>query len=265
MSLKRRTVQTISLIGLHSSFWPWAQAKWFCNPVLSCHSCALAWFACPVGVFVHYSGWHMFPFMAVGMALVLGVLFGRLLCGWVCPFGLVVDLLYKIPSRKFLLPNWTGYTKYAILIVMVILLPYWLGADTEYSFCGFCPASALQVTIPNFFMTGLDMSVTKAVKLVLLAGVVVLSVFSSRSFCKVFCPIGAMLAPLNYVSFWAIKPPVIHCEECDRCDTHCPATGLPSSRIAQGIPPNRALECIVCHDCQDACLHKETEQAQPPA
>jgi polyferredoxin len=255
MFVKRRISQIVSLLLLHSSWGP--EFKWFCNPVLSCHSCILAWFACPVGVFVHYSGWHLFPFMAVGMVLVLGVLFGRLLCGWVCPFGFLMDMLYKIPSPKFLLPNWTGYIKYVVLVVMVFLLPFFLGEQTEYSFCRVCPASALQVTIPAFFTRGLTVDLATVIKLVILAGVLVLAVMSSRSFCKVFCPIGAMLAPLNLVSFWAIKPPVQKCEDCGRCDKYCPVNGLPSSRIAGGIPANRAMECVVCHDCQESCLHKE--------
>ena len=61
---KRRVVQVLSLLALHSSWGP--ELKWLCVPVLSCHSCALAWFACPVGVFVHYSAYGVFPYLAVG-------------------------------------------------------------------------------------------------------------------------------------------------------------------------------------------------------
>lgn len=256
--IKRWMVQATSLVALHSSWGP--ELKWFCNPVLSCHSCVLAWFACPVGVFVHYSSYQAFPFLAVGTVLLLGVLLGRLFCGWVCPFGFLMDLLYKIPSPKFLLPNWTGYTKYVVLLVMVILLPFLLGADTKYSFCNVCPASAAQVTIPNIVTGGSTAITTGAlVKLGIFLGVIVLGVLSSRSFCKVFCPIGAMLAPLNLVSYWAIKPPVRKCEHCGRCDKYCPVAGKPSERIAGGFPPNRDMECIVCHDCQTSCPHKDTE------
>lgn len=264
MFVKRRISQIISLIALHSSWGP--ELKWFCNPVLSCHSCALAWFACPIGVFVHYSGYHMFPILAVGTVLLLGVLFGRLLCGWVCPFGFLMDMLYKIPSPKFVLPNWTGYIKYVILIATVFLIPFWLGELTMYSFCRFCPASTIQATIPTLIQTQFaGFSAWTVLKLGILLAVLVLAVFSSRSFCKVFCPIGALLAPLNYVSFWAIKPPVLKCEDCGRCDRYCPANDIPSKRIAEGIPPNRALECIVCHDCQETCPHREAATHEPDA
>ncbi len=258
MFVKRRISQIVSLIFLHSSWGP--EAKWFCNPVLSCHSCVLAWFACPIGIFVHYSGYHLFPFLAVGMVLLLGVLFGRLLCGWVCPFGFLMDMLYKIPSPKFVLPNWTGWIKYVVLVVMVFLLPFLWGEQTMYSFCRICPASALQVTIPNLITGGFStVNTLTVVKLAILIAVLVLAVFSSRSFCKVFCPIGAILAPLNHVSLWAIKSPIKDCRTCGACDRYCPAGGVPSTRIAEGIPANRLMECIVCHDCQEACKERQCE------
>ena len=129
---KRRITQLTSLIILHSSWGP--ELKWLCNPVLSCHSCVLAWFACPVGVFVHYSSYHIFPFIAVGTVLLIGALAGRLFCGWVCPFGFLMDMLYKIPSPKFDMPKWSGWFKYAVLGLTVIGLPFFLGESNAIAF-----------------------------------------------------------------------------------------------------------------------------------
>ncbi|MCE5248592.1 4Fe-4S binding protein [bacterium] len=250
--IKRRITQLLSLLMLHSSWGP--ELKWFCNPVLSCHSCVLSWFACPVGVFVHYSGYHVFPFLALGTVLLIGVLFGRLLCGWVCPFGFLQDILHRIPTRKFTLPRWTGSIKYAVLIFMVLLIPFFLGSETMYSFCRICPASALQVTIPGLVSTGFkDISLSMAVKLTVLAVVLVLVIFSSRAFCKTLCPIGALLAPLNFISVWTVSVPTETCLSCKRCDKACPTDVTPSERIAEGIAPNRSPDCIVCHECQSAC------------
>jgi len=254
MVSKRRIVQALSLLLLHSSWGP--DLKWLCTPVLSCHSCVLSWFACPIGVFVQYSGYHVFPYLAVGTALVFGVLFGRLLCGWVCPFGFLQDLLHKIPGRKFTLPRWTSNMKYIVLIGMVFLVPFLLGEQTIYSFCRICPASALQVTVPNLIASGFQsISVATIVKLAILVAVLVLVMFSSRAFCKTLCPIGALLAPLNFLSFWAVKPPK-DCISCKKCDRICPTSVSPSSRITEKVPPNRALDCVVCHDCQSVCPEK---------
>lgn len=262
---KRRLTQFFSLLALHSSWGP--ELKWLCSPVLSCHSCALSWFACPIGVMVHYSGYHLFPFLALGLVMLLGALMGRFLCGWVCPFGFVQDLLHKIPSRKFTLPGWAGWGKYAVLGVMVFLLPFLWGESTMASFCRVCPAAALQVTVPGFFSGATILSTLTIVKLSILAAVLVLAVVSSRSFCKAFCPIGALLAPLNYLSFWKVKLPKGGCVECGQCDRVCPVGGEPSSRIHERTPANRLGECIVCHDCREACplKNRTPKSATTPA
>lgn len=256
--MKRRVVQFISLVLLHSSWGP--EFKWLCNPVMSCHSCVLAWFACPIGVFVHYSGYHIFPFLAVGTVLLLGATMGRLLCGWVCPFGLVQDMLHKIPSPKFRLPNWTGKIKYVVLLAGVIALPFVFGESTMFSFCRVCPASALQVTIPNLIMGGVStISVATLVKLGVLLVVLVVAVLSSRAFCKVLCPIGAMMAPLNYVSLWRIPVPAENCLSCSKCNRACPQHGEPMSRISEGKSSNRTLDCIVCYECKTTCPSAKKE------
>lgn len=90
------------------------------------------------------------------------------------------------------------------------------------------------------------------VLMVVLLGVI----FSRRAFCKVLCPIGAILAPLNLLSFWKVKLPTDNCISCDKCDEVCPSIVSPSSRINQGIVSNRSLDCMVCHDCRTVCSQK---------
>jgi len=253
---KRRISQLVSLVLLHSSWGP--EFKWFCNPVLPCPSCSLAWFACPIGVFVHYSGYGLFPFLAAGTVMLIGALVGRLMCGWVCPFGLLQDLLHKIRTPKVSLPAWATYPKYLVLIIMVFLAPFFLGEMTSWSFCKVCPASALEVTIPALLAgTKAPVSLAMAIKLTVLASVLVLAVFASRGFCRVLCPIGALLAPLNFVCLWAVAPPTESCTSCASCDRTCPTQCAPSRRIKDQIAPSRALDCIVCHDCQPSCPMRE--------
>lgn len=256
--IKRRISQILALVALNSSWGP--QAKWLCVPVLSCHSCALSWFACPIGVFVHFSSYQIVPFLALGTILLFGVLFGRLLCGWACPIGFIQDMLYKIPTRKFELPRWTSGIKYPVLILGVVLLPYFLTEQTWFSFCRICPAAALQVSIPDLVLgnSGI-LSLAAIIRFSVLGVVVGFAILSSRSFCRVLCPIGAVLAPLNYLSFWAIKMPRESCSACQGCDAVCSMHINPSKRILKNTSPNRALDCITCHECQSACLANSKE------
>ncbi len=250
---KRFYVQLGSLFLLHSNWGP-EVLKGFCNPVLSCHSCPLSWFACPIGVFIHFSGYHVFPFFALGTVLFLGALFGRLFCGWVCPFGFLQDLLYKIPSRKIQIPHWSHQVKYLVLLLGVFLLPYYLGEMTSLSFCRICPAAALQVTAPGLIQGWAhpEGAVFWAKAAVLLF-VLMFAVLHSRFFCKVICPIGALLAPLNLLSLWVVKPPTSHCVICRKCCEGCPTDVKPTERILKGIPPSRTLDCVLCHECQTVC------------
>jgi polyferredoxin len=259
---RRRIVQAASLVVLNSSFlW---DLKWICMPVFNCHGCALAWFACPVGVFVHYSGYHLFPLMAVGFILLVGGLVGRFLCGWVCPFGLLQDLLYKIPSRKIELPDWTRAVKYPVFAVSVVVLPFLLGESTMLSFCRFCPASAVQVTIPGFFTDGFAaIGLGTSVKLGVLLAVLLVSVMHSRFFCRVLCPIAVVLAPFNYFSLVRVKKPR-KCTSCNLCDAVCPMQVGPLGRASRGIPTNRHHDCVECRDCSAVC-HEDTRREREEA
>lgn len=258
----RRIVQALSLVALNSS-WAGGQVKWLCVPVMNCHSCSLAWFACPIGVFIHYAGYRVFPFLALGTFLLAGILLGRFLCGWVCPMGFLQDLLYKIPGRKIALPDWTKYVKYVLLAATVVALPFWLGEDTLWSFCRGCPVSAMQATIPGLWAgDGGPLPLRTIVKLSILAAVILLAVLNRRVYCRVLCPIGAGLALFNHFSFWRVKP-VEECVGCKKCDSACPTQCGPSPRMVAGASPSRHAECVACHDCRNGCPARRKSGNRP--
>ena len=100
-----------------------------CVPGLNCYSCPGALGSCPIGSLqaVLSNRGYNFSFYVVGFLFVFGALLGRFICGWLCPFGLVQDLLHKLPFYKKLkrLPVDKGlrYIKYFILAAFVILMP----------------------------------------------------------------------------------------------------------------------------------------------
>jgi len=59
----------------------------------------------------------------VGSMGILGAAFGRLICGWACPFGLFQELLHKIPSVKLPVPKILTWGKYGFLALFVVILP----------------------------------------------------------------------------------------------------------------------------------------------
>lgn len=117
-----------------------ASAKSLCAPGFNCHGCPWATFACPIGALTYGSAMRSLPVFALGSILAVGSVLGRLVCGFLCPFGFFQDLLHRLPGPKITLPKWFRYGKYAALILLVFLLPWVLG---------FAPSGYLQVSKPT--------------------------------------------------------------------------------------------------------------------
>ena len=81
--------------------------KRFCVPGMNCYSCPGALGACPIGALqaALNERHRRFPSYILGYLLAIGVLVGRFICGWLCLFGLVQELLYKIPVPKLRIPE----------------------------------------------------------------------------------------------------------------------------------------------------------------
>jgi ferredoxin len=71
------------------------------------------------------------PVLAVSFVVAIGIVFGRLVCAFVCPFGLVQDLIHRIPTPKIRLWRPLNYLRYVLLIALVFVFPYVLGLRTS--------------------------------------------------------------------------------------------------------------------------------------
>ncbi len=130
--------------------------KTACVPGLNCYSCPAATGACPIGAFQAVVGSSKFKisYYITGFFILMGVLLGRFICGFLCPFGWFQDLLHKIPGKKFSTAKLKPlrYVKYIILVVFVILLPALvtnsLGMGDPF-FCKYiCPQGVLEGALP---------------------------------------------------------------------------------------------------------------------
>ena len=162
---KKNIIQLISTFITNANLKGFFEGKIFtgstkvaCVPGLNCYSCPGAMGSCPIGSLQAVIGSKKFSisYYVLGIMIFIGALFGRLVCGLMCPFGFIQDLLYKIPTKKFKIPKVIDkplrYLKYLILLVFVILLPMFLtnkfGLAAPYFCKWICPAGALEGAIP---------------------------------------------------------------------------------------------------------------------
>ena len=188
---------------------------------------------------------------------------GRLVCGFLCPFGLLQDLLHKIPFPKkiktFKGDKFLRELKYAVLIVMVIILPLFVKLTPV--FCKYlCPSG----TVSGLLLALGDTTLFRlfgsrfAWKACVLGMIVLLSVVIYRPFCKYLCPLGAFYAPFNKVAAVRIAVAGDKCIGCGACAEEC----------GMGVDPSKTpnhTECIRCGDCIHRCPTKALRYTWPGA
>lgn len=188
----------------------------------------------------------------------IGVLLGRVVCGFLCPFGWFQELLHKIPTKKFSTKklHFLTYLKYAVLVVFVIVLPMTIVNEVGLGdpfFCKYiCPAGILEGGIPlSIADAGIRASLGELFtwKSCILLGIVVLSVFFYRPFCKWICPLGAFYALFNKISLYRFSVDANKCTSCGACSKVC------KMDVDVFRTPNHA-ECIRCGDCIRTCPHQ---------
>ena len=233
--------------------------KTVCVPGLNCYSCPGAVGSCPIGALqaVITGNKHNFSFYVVGMLLLFGVLLGRVVCGFLCPFGWIQELLNKIPGRKIRVPRRIDrklrFFKYAVLLIFVLALPMFavnaFGLGTPWFCKWICPAGTLEGGIPliaanESLRSGLGF--TFWWKILLLMLTIVFSMLVYRPFCRYVCPLGAFYALCNRWSLSQLERDRVSCTSCGNCERACPME-------VDVLRNSNSPECIRCGRCVHAC------------
>jgi ferredoxin-type protein NapH len=269
MDFVRKWVQALFFL-LTNGYWNFPVSKGIyqgplkviCSPGLNCYSCPAATSYCPLGALQQLmagvrlsleNGQFYVGFYVIGAMGAIGSFVGRMICGWACPFGLFQELLHKIPSAKFGVWRPLRYIKYALLLLMVIILPLFAIDEFGYGqtwFCKyFCPAGTLEAGLPLLFMQpGLRDSIGLLFfnKLFILIFFTAWAVMASRPFCRTACPLGAFYALFNKIKLVKLRLDPERCTHCKACHTVCP----------MGVRFNESpedMECITCLACSKAC------------
>lgn len=256
MKKRRRLVQLICAVLYNCHITGFAKGtiyqgdvKGICMPGLNCYSCPSAVFSCPLGSLQSalLSSKYRFPYYMLGVLLLFGILFGRIICGFLCPFGLVQELLYKIPAKKLEKNVWTkrlSFLKYVILVIFVIFIPLLFYVP---GFCKYiCPAGTLEGGIPLLLTNEALRQLAGRLfqwKAFLLFLILLSAVFIFRIFCRFLCPLGAFYGLFHKFSLFGVRVDQEKCNGCGLCVSHC----------KMDVKKVGDAECIQCGECIENC------------
>ncbi len=274
---KKRTLIQVSFTILTNAYYKGflegsiykGSGKYSCLPGLNCYSCPGALGSCPVGsiqAVMTERNYH-FPLYATGFIMLFGAVFGRAVCGFLCPFGLIQDALDKVPFRykirKAYGDKYLKFLKYLILIVFVLLLPALIKNDFGSGdpwFCKYiCPSGTIMAGWPlSLLNEGIRAAagLLFAWKSLILILLVVLSIMIYRPFCRYLCPLGAVYGLFNKVSFYKFDIDQAKCTHCGACQKVCKLD------INVSEHPN-STQCIRCGECINACPEIAISKSKP--
>ncbi len=230
--------------------------KSICTPGLNCYSCPGASGACPLGSLQNAlsASKKTTPYYIFGIIMLYGLIFGRWICGFLCPFGLIQELLHKIPTPKLKKNRFTrvlSFLKYVILVFFVFLVP--LAYATRNfplpAFCKYiCPAGTLEGAM-GLLSNSVNESYLRMLgplftwKFALMVSFLVACVFIFRFFCRFLCPLGLIYGFFNKISLVGVKVDKKSCTDCGICINKC----------KMDIRHVGDIECINCGECIDSC------------
>ncbi len=261
--MTRRLIQLYSALLYNAHLKGFAEGQIYtgslksvCVPGLNCYSCPGAVAACPLGALQNAvaASADRPAFYVVGLLLLFGLLLGRVICGFLCPFGLLQELLHKIPTKKLKKSPATrklSMVKYVILAVFVLVIPAWFAIRhlPLPAFCKYiCPAGTLEGAV--FLVLHPANEALRAMtgglfwwKVSVMVLVLSACVLIYRAFCRFLCPLGALYGLFSRLALLGVKVDKARCIDCDACIRVCP----------MDIRTVGDSECVHCGHCIDVC------------
>ncbi len=230
-----------------------------CVPGLNCHACPTAFAGCPIGMLQHFAAQHRFPFYMIGFLGLIGLLSGRFTCGWLCPFGLLQDVMRFFKKISIKIPQALNYGKYLFLISLVFIIPYITGV---HWFSRLCPSGALMAAIPWALWKPIDPTFDMPyisddaigwlfwLKIAILVFFLILFAFIKRPFCRTVCPLGGIYGLFNRISIVSLKT-AEKCVDCGRCKDLCPM----DLEARNQLNTQNCIKCLDCTQCKYVRFH----------
>jgi len=231
--------------------------KAVCVPGFNCYSCPGAIASCPLGSLQNAlnAAGHTAPWYVMGILALFGVILGRTICGWICPLGLIQELLHRIPTRKIRknrITRMLSWLKYVFLAVFVVAIPLIYGVGKGLILPGFCkyicPAGTFEGAVgllqnPANATSFYQLGAVFTNKWVIMLVIGLACIFCYRSFCRFICPLGAIYGFFNRFALTGVKVNPDRCNGCGLCVMKC----------QMDVKHVGDHECISCGRCISTC------------
>ncbi len=196
-----------------------------------------------MGTKAHLLFWGIFHALTVAL---LPFLFGRVLCGWLCPNTVFQDALFKNMKYKRPIEKLPQAIK-AQTRTSSMTLGNETGEDAPLM-----PATLLLAWFPVFFFeTVFDLTSAMWYPLVFFYGLVVLSLlFPWRKLCAHFCWMSSYRCLAGNNSLWRLRFNRSKCRNCKRCASEEECPFYIDIRNQDNEMP---VTCCLCFSCMEAC------------
>ncbi|NLX13942.1 MAG: 4Fe-4S dicluster domain-containing protein [Phycisphaerales bacterium] len=203
--------------------------------------------------------------------LIPTLLLGRFFCNWICPFGTIHHFTgwifnrrnakQKIESNRY---QHNHAVKYYVLVAFLVAAAF---GSLQIGLLD--PICLLHRSLTTALLPALNMPVAetfgdpKLHSFAWVTGFIVLvlvgmNLVIPRFFCRVLCPLGALLGVFSRFSLWRIERDPSKCTNCDTCLKNCEGACDPHTQL-------RKSECFVCFNCIEDCPHGSLSFAFLPA
>lgn len=195
---------------------------------------------------------HESSIILMTITFILAILFGPVICGWVCPLGTIQEWFGKLGKKFFgkkfnhivqaQHDRYLRFTRYIILLWVV----YIIASTGKLVFQNVDPYYALF----NFWSGEVAIG-----SLIILAITLIISLVVERPWCKYACPFGAIMGISNLFRVFKLKRNLSKCIGCGACDRACPMNiSISKSEIIKNH------QCISCMECtsEGACPISDT-------
>ncbi len=152
----------------------------------------------------------------MGTLFLFLILFGRILCGFMCPLGFVQDLMDKLRTFLHIRPIIVTDRMNQILqpLKWTWILLFLCFTFTGGNFCDICPNKIFSPALGGYWI---DLVLGGILTIPLLVG----SFFIKRFWC-IMCPMGYLLGIFYKLNIFKLKKDCTACTECGACYAACP-------------------------------------------